>query len=311
MIRWPGHPRLIAGESLSSWLRRIGIVYGLSTNELVRLGLGFQGVQTKWLDRSPQEELIQAISARTGETEESVRKATLSGMLPFLFNSIKSEEAESIATERFFSLRNGLSEGIPWFRKPLKRQATVCRSCFQNYPDAPRLIMWQLAILQSCPVHGLMLEPAQLNGGSISLLNDKPDQAPGTVRLLDSRTWAAVTEGNVQLPGGIVDTVKWFRILRVTHRNLKKPMKRFGKREWQEIVCERCPKILFERKTQSDPARRWAIVLATALDLMEKGHMELMGPGDFRLSWSMIRDSAYGAVSPEKVKKEVLRWQSR
>jgi len=121
-----------------------------------------------------------------------------------------------------------------------------------------------------------------------------------------------VTEGCVKLPGGTVDTAKWFRLLRITHRNLKRPQTPFGKRdEWQRIVCEHCPNMLFQKRTQSDPARRWAIVLATALDLMERGQMELVGRGDFRLSWAMMIGSAHGAASPEKVKKEVLRWQSR
>jgi hypothetical protein len=311
IMQWPGHPTLISGESLSSWLRRIGIVYGLGRMDLLRWGLGFQGLQTIQLDRSPPDELIVAISARTGEDVKTVQKATFSGMLPFLFDSAEKDDTEPASASRICSLGSGLSKGIPWFRKQQARRVTVCRLCFENYPDAAQLLIWQLAILQSCPVHRLMLEPAQIEGDSVSWLNDKAEQAPEVVRLLDSRTWAAVTEGCVQLPGGIVDTGKWFWLLRVTHRNLKRPTKRNGRMEWQEIVCQRCPKILYQRRTQSDPARRWAIVLATALDLMEKGHMELIGRGDFQLSLSMYRGSIYSGVTPEKLKKEVVRWMTR
>jgi hypothetical protein len=308
MMRWPGLPTLIAGESLSSWLRRIGIVYGLSANELVKWGLGFQGVQTRSLDRSPPVQLVEALSARTGEEVETVHKATFSGTLPFLFDSAGKDDTESESTSRISTLGSGLSKGIPWFRKQKARRVTVCRLCFENYPDAAQLLIWQLAILQSCPVHRLMLEPAQIEAESVTWLNDKAEQAPEVVRLFDSRTWAAVTEGRVHLPGGVVDTGKWFWLLRVTHRNLKRPIMRNGRKEWQEIVCQRCPKILYGRRTQSDPARRWAIVLATALDLMEKGQMELIGRGDFQLSWSMYSDSIYSGVSPEKLKKEADRW---
>jgi hypothetical protein len=308
MMRWPGHPTLIPGESLSSWLRRIGIVYGLSVNELVKWGLGFQGMQTKSLDRSPPAKLVEAISARTGAGVETVRKATFSGVLPFLFDSAGKDDTEPASASRICSLGSGLSKGIPWFRKQQARRVTVCRLCFVNYPDAAQLLIWQLAILQSCPMHSLMLEPAQIEGDSVTWLNDKAEQAPEVVSSFDSRTWAAVTEGCVQLPGGIVDTGKWFWLLRVTHRNLKRPTMRNGRKEWQEIVCQRCPKILYARRTQSNPARRWAIVLATALDLMENGHMELIGRGDFQLSSSMYRGSIFSGVAPEKLKKEADRW---
>lgn len=312
MIRWPGHPTLIPGESLSSWLRRIGIVYGLNTKEMLRWGLGFQRLQTSSLDRNPPEELFKAISARTGVSAETVYKATLSGMMPFLFENSGSTDRRPESTSLVRSLSGGLSNGIPWFRKRKSGQVTACRLCFENYPDAAELLEWQLAILQSCPIHGLMLEPAELDGYSVRWPNDSPDQAPEALRLLDSRTLSAVTEGSVKLPGGIIDSARWFKILRIIHRNLKRPMEPYGRRvEWQEIVCEHCPAILFRRKTQADPARRWAIVLATALDLMEKGDMELIGPGVFLCSMAMMRDPVYGARRIARAQKEVVRWTAR
>ncbi len=310
--RWPGHPTPISCESLSSWLRRIGMVYGLSIHDLLRWGLGFQGLQTSWLDRSPPDQLVTAISARTGVMLETVYKATLAGRLPFLFDYSECEDTRSTSTSSIRHLRSGLSAGIPWFRKPQRGQVTACRLCFEKYPDAGFLLPWRLAILLSCPIHGLMLESAHVTANSVSWLNDSPEQAPDVVRRLDSRTWAAVTEGSVKLPGGVFDTAEWFRLLRIIHRQLKKPMDRFGRRvEWQQIVCEHSPKILFQKRTQSDPARRWAIVLATALDLMEKGHMELIGPGDFLLSMSMMRDPVYGGQRLSRVQREVMRWTSR
>ena len=311
-MQWPGHPSLIPGESLSSWLRRIGIVYGLSRMDLLRWGLGFQGLQTIRLDRSPPEELVVAISARTGVGQETIHKATFKGLLPFLFDYSECEGTRPSSESSIHLLRNRLSDDIPWFRKPRRNKVTACRFCFEDYPDAALLLLWRLAIIQSCPTHGLMLEAAHVNNDSISWLNGKPEPAPEVLRKFDSRTWVAVTEGSVMLPGGDADTAQWFRLLRIIHRELRKPMNPYGKRvEWQQAVCEHCPDILFQRRTQIDPARRWAIVLATALDLMEKGRMELIGPGVFWISMPIMRSSDNREQQESRVQKEVARWTSR
>lgn len=314
---WPACPAVIPGERLSSWLRRIGILYGLSIKELLRLGLGFRDLQTSCLDRSPPKQLLTAISARTGATLEDVNHATLAGMLPFLFDSSFrcDERPSSIGL-----LNSGLSDGIPWFRKRQRRRVMACRFCFENYPDAALLLPWQIAILQSCPTHGLMLEPAQVDTHSVRWLSHSPEQAPPCVQSLDSRTWTAVTKGRV----GAIDAPEWFELLKVIHRQLRKPIdavtasallkiskNRFERVEWQQVVAEHCPKILFQKRTQSDPARRWAIVLATAFDLMEKGRMELYGPGVFLLSTRMMRDRAYRAREVAWAQTEVVRWTSQ
>jgi len=308
--RWPGLPPLIPFESLSSWLRRIGIVYGLSTSELLRWGLGFQGMQICWLDRNPSEELIKAISARTGVGLETVQKATLPGLMRVVFDRIEFEKIRPGSKSIHLS-RISLSDGIPWFRKPQGSEVFACRLCCEDYPNAGFLLPWQLAILLSCPVHGLMLEPAQVTTNSITWLKDSPELAPDVVHKMDSRTWAAVTEGSVKLPGGVIDAAVWFRHLNVVHGDLRKPMDPFGKRvEWQQLVCEYCPRILFQRRTQKDPARRWAIVLATALDLMEKRQMKLVGPGEFSLSTQMKYHES-SETQKQRVKKEIVRWVQR
>lgn len=312
IMRWPGHPTLISGESLSSWLRRIAMVYGLSIKDLLRWGLGCERLQTSCLDRSPPGQLMTAIAARTGLEQATVHNATLAGMFPFLFEKSGCDDGRPASTSSIPLSRSQLSRGIPWFRKYQSRHVKVCRLCVEGYPDAAFLLQWRLAILQSCPAHGLMLEPAEVNTHSISWLNDDPEQAPDVVRSFDSHTLAAVTEGRVALPGGVVDTAAWFRVLRTIHRELRKITHRLGRRiEWQQIVCEHCPKILFQKRTQADPARRWAIVLATAFDLMAKGEMELIGPGDFWLSRSMTLHPVYGAQRLARAQKEVIRWALR
>ncbi|MBA3995374.1 MAG: hypothetical protein C0469_17790 [Cyanobacteria bacterium DS2.3.42] len=301
-MRWPRHPNVIPGESLSSWLRRIASVYGLKIRDLLRLSLECQGLQRNQLDMRPPEELIAAISLRTGLKQESIRKTTLTGMLPFLF--------EYSDGERF--LRGGLSEGIPWFRKNEKEQVTACRLCLEDYPEAALLLPWRLTIILSCPIHGLMLEPAKIVSNSVTWLRKSAEAAPTVVRSLDSRSWTAVTEGQVLLPGGEIDTSVWFCFLKTMHHEMRKPMRDFGKRgEWQQLVWDYCPQIFCQRKTQTDPARRWAILIATAFDMMEKGDLRQIEPGAYVLTASARHSQVLEAKRPSRIESELKQWTSR
>lgn len=84
--RWPVHPRPMEGESLSSWLRRLAMIYGLTAMELVEHDLGFRRRQRQrhWLDIDPPEKLLKAVAARTGVPLERVQETTIAGVRPFL-----------------------------------------------------------------------------------------------------------------------------------------------------------------------------------------------------------------------------------
>ena len=310
-MRWPDHPIKIDGESLSSWLRRVGYAYGLSVKDLLKLGLGMEGIQQKKLDVKPPEELVAALSNRTGVEQGSLHRGTLAGMLPFIFDDSENDDGVGqYGIKPAPLLKVGLSEGIPWFRKQQGLQVTACRLCFEDYPNAAVMLQWRLAILQSCPTHGLMLEEAQVNSACVRWVNKSAEEAPAVLRTFDRRTWTAVADGRVMMPGGLTDTAEWFDMLRIIHGQLRNPMWRYGKGfEYQLIVCDYSPKILFQKRTQAEPGRRWAIVLATAMDLMEKGHMELQGPGNIMLSKEILRDQDHGGKQKAMVREEVKRWR--
>lgn len=299
-MRWPEHPNLIAGESLSSWVRRLASVYGLRSKELLIWGLGISGVENAHLDKQPPEELIAALSMRTGEEQESVKRATLAGMMPFLFDELGPDDKRLTALE--YLSRRQLSYGLPWFRKWTQCQVTGCRLCLEGYPNVAILLPWRVAILQSCPEHGLMLESAKVNGCSLCWLNESPEQAPKVLRYLDSNTWSAMVKGDAE----------WFWLLRMLHKRLRKPMSQFGRpKEWHQIVGEHCPDLLFKRSTQGEPARRWAVVLATAIDLMAKSEMELRASGGFYLSRAMREHDGIKEKRQMQAQKEAARWTAK
>ena len=85
-----------------------------------------------------------------------------------------------------------------------------------------------------------------------------------------------------------------------------------GKRiEWQEIVCDYCPKILFRRDTQASPSRRWSIVIAVAFEMIEKDDLRPMAPGIYLLSNEVLQRQFNGAKRPTRVIRELKRWTSR
>jgi hypothetical protein len=49
------------------------------------------------------------------------------------------------------------------------------------------LLGWGLNVVLSCPVHGLMLEPARIDSKAVTWVKDKPEPAPELIRRLDGR----------------------------------------------------------------------------------------------------------------------------
>jgi len=58
VIRWPLHPRPLAGEALSSWLKRVAAAYGLYVDDLLVHDLGYQSMSSEQLDLGSQKNLV-------------------------------------------------------------------------------------------------------------------------------------------------------------------------------------------------------------------------------------------------------------
>jgi hypothetical protein len=68
VIRWPLHPRPLAGEALSSWLRRVAAAYGLYVDDLLVHDLGYQSMSSEQLDLGPQNSLLEQLSEKPVST---------------------------------------------------------------------------------------------------------------------------------------------------------------------------------------------------------------------------------------------------
>jgi hypothetical protein len=263
------------GESLSSWLRRLAVIYGLSVKELVEHDLGFRKRQRlrHWLDIEPPEKLLVAVAARTGVPLERVKKTTIAGVRPLLYAYF----------DRKFSGCNTLLIARPnppqpsQFQKSVLRHElttvlTACRLCLDTYPNAGILLPWRLRIMTSCPVHGIMLQRVRIIEDTVLWRSDAVEEAPELVSWLDCRTWQALTSGYVSLASGTVHAGHWFRLMRTIWDELDRPLEECHEKTVLSILntVERFFE-MGEELWRSSSERRHAICVATAIDMLEKG----------------------------------------
>lgn len=267
----------IDGEALSSWLGRIGRIYGCSVADLLECGFGFPEIKISELDVKAPRELLTAIAARTGLPVETIERMTYPGTVPFLSRSLYTEAVNwkfencSVLFEP-----NGLGSYeklTQWFRKQFKSTVNGCRYCLSEYPNGGVLLGWMLRVVLSCPVHGVMLEPGRKVAEEINWVNEKAEEAPKLVCRLDSRSMAAVAEGFVQLPGGLVSAAQWFRLLQTIFQELNAPLfvgdsDRIG---WQLKIWDVADYFPSGPLETLKFDKSCSLLIATAIDQMETG----------------------------------------
>lgn len=274
-MRWPLHPTIIPGERLSSWLRRVGVLYGLTVEELLK-ELGFAELKTSQLDLRAPSSLIRAIAERSGMSQQAVLTTTFAGMLPSsLLKDFRSTRAEAPNFSVLWQLSDYRQKhqprGIRWIRKEGRNRFSACRLCLANFPNAAVMISWGLSVVFSCPIHGLLLEPAEIRANKVIWSNAQSEQAPELVSILDKRNWSALMNGSVTLPGDIISEVHWFRILQRIFHELDDTDVQFVLRWQQQAVWNMAG---YSPRSHGEQFRfdiRCAKLIAIAIDLMEKG----------------------------------------
>ena len=235
--RLPLHPRPLADEALSSWVRRLGAAYDLTPDRFIEsaLGLsppaGFLGV----IDNEPPNDLVEALSERTGTSAERVSAMTLAGYGSLLLGA--SASISRSATEIFVDYVcqfTCLSPAGPRRTAPVTQLSTrwrpwicadllddrprSCRRCLITDPIPYTRIHWRAAWMVSCPIHEVALEP--LGQGCEGMAARSYDWAPAqlvhpVLLALDRLTLEAVTAGVIALPSGRrLHAGIWLRALR-------------------------------------------------------------------------------------------------
>lgn len=301
--RWVLHPRPGPLESLSSWIERLALLYGLRPDELLTVGLGLaEPVAPEDLDTDPPLQLLAALSARTGVELAHLRSMTLAGWVPWLFDTVDTDALDPQEVFATYVRDNSVllapgeagvhqaaAHGVwagPWWPRIPQPPAPVCPLCTAD-PDHGRNLMWQLPLVTGCAVHGCHLEPpvrvliARFEGG----LDPRPRDQPQA--LVDDYTHQALTRGRVVLPGREVHAATWFRLLRALLDELSlatSGRSRHGRetltRVWQQAAIPARAGITAWRPFEHlAPGAREDLLKAagTALQLAADGQIEARG----------------------------------
>jgi hypothetical protein len=220
-----------------------------------------------------QRTCLLAIAARAGLPLQTIQRTTLSGAVPFLFPQRGELDSEyhSVIYELPGVAQDSLVRFSSWLRYEGDSSVIGCRRCLNDYPNAAVLLSWRLSVVLSCPIHGLMLEPARKHADAIIWVRDKPEVAPKLISILDGRSMMAVSERFVQLPGGSVTAAQWFALLQTILHELNPPpfsispeQLRMKLQVWE--AADYHPPAL---RSLSTFDKNHALLIATAIELME------------------------------------------
>lgn len=240
------HPVPALGEALSSWLSRIAEQYRVTVDDLTfDLGYGVDGDTD--LDMAPPEGFAEQVAIRTGVSVNQLRKMSLSGFVPWLFDDIVPGRDGFTTYARQFSVllaegkRTKRRAGLwrAWVPAMGKSQQRACPQCVAaSAPPHPYQLMWSVPLMLSCLAHDCLLEPHDgLRGYYYSWHQEPPTprQTNAAIRAMDARTWQALTTGRVDLPRRRVHAGIWFRLLRTLIDELSATLKESGQRLTRQV----------------------------------------------------------------------------
>ena len=232
--RWPLHPVSHQGEALSSWLFRVAHCYHMDLSDLLTYDLDHH--QLLDLDINPHVDLLDKITSRSGIDLNQLRDMSFAGWTPWLFDNL---DPDSSAFDSYFQkisillpIRKRQNHNVPvwcaWL--PEKKIYRACPKCLAEHEEHALLLMWQLPLLLTCPMHGCWLESYLGSLGRFIQWKTEesiPRMANDFITLMDNRTWQALTTGQVELPRRRVHAGVWFRLLRTLIEELNTPISRY------------------------------------------------------------------------------------
>lgn len=235
-LRWPLHPDPQEGEALSSWLRRIAACYHMDAQELLKHDLGHDLHDA--LDVNPPMALLRVLSKRSGVDLNRLRRMSLAGWVPVLFDSSDGSVPDALDAYAFklsilLQRRRHATRSVAGWRawmpaRPINR---ACPHCIEEQADQPMRLMWRVPLMLSCPRHGCWLETFWGLPGTFAGWTSRetsPRAASPAIRNMDQRSWEALTTGHVRLPRRRIHAALWFRLLRSLLEELNTPISRCG-----------------------------------------------------------------------------------
>lgn len=221
--RWPVHPAPLPREALSSWLRRIALLYGATVEDLVA-DLGFWPGRAADLDICPPGGFAHELSNRTGVGAHRIRRMSLSGWSPWLLDTTEPDPQMFTNYTRKFSVllpagRRRTREIYPWLpwcpSLPAIRACPICVAT--TTPPHPYQLLWLLPVTLSCPLHGCRLEAHKwpvLDFRDWQRKPPVPRPVSPILLAMDTRTWQGLATGSVDLLRLPIGAGTWFRLMR-------------------------------------------------------------------------------------------------
>jgi hypothetical protein len=208
----------------------------MTVAELLDHDLGHPGLSATELDVDPPAALLETLATRTGFPVEEIRALSLVSWVPLLLDgrdpvpgSYQSYVGEwSVLLPSTTHVPCDPVGWRPWLHPEPLPYVPACRACLGEGVEPFVRLSWQLPLMTSCPIHGLMLEPAVIVPGvGVAWVQeqDAGEEAPVVIRRMDARTWDALTSGAVDLPQRRVHAAVWFRVLRALLDELNRPLK--------------------------------------------------------------------------------------
>jgi hypothetical protein len=229
-LRWPLHPQPGPLESLSSWVHRLAVTYGMTPKYLLgpkNLELGGMYVPYN-LSYDPPSVILTELAKRTGVDLGQLKAMTLLGLEPCLFE-LSSYRYSSVKVFNDYIRDNSvlLAAGEvggnalgasgrwsgPWH--VIRRPPVECPVCAID-PDKGKYLVWELPLTLGCGEHGCYLETSHEIALHTLTHNQPlpPRQMPEPLATLERYTHSALITGQVDLPGRTVHAAIWFRLLR-------------------------------------------------------------------------------------------------
>lgn len=204
---------------------RIADRYGLSS-EVLAFDLGYSLDRDTDLDLVPPVGFVERLAVRTGVHADTIRAMSLKGFVPWLLDDLEPDpEAFTTYTRQLSILlphgqraHREVGPWRPWMPAKPHPQLRTCPTCMaeSSRPHSYQL-MWSLPLMLTCPVHQCLLETHKGTRWYYFQRQEQslvPRPANTAIRVMDARTWQALTTGQVDLPRRRVHAGIWFRLLR-------------------------------------------------------------------------------------------------